>query len=104
MRRDRGYRTGATMGTGDDLAEAKRRLPLPTLLDRLGLGVHAKKSALCPFHDDRRSSFSVWNSAGRWLWKCHAGCGQGDEITFLEKFKSISNREAIKLFKEMAGL
>ena len=92
------------MGTGDDLAEAKRRLRLPTLLDRLGLGLHAKRSARCPFHDDHRNSFSVWNSAGRWFWKCHAGCGEGDEITFLEKFKSISNREAIKLFKEIAGV
>ena len=93
------------MGTGDDLAEPKRRLPLPALLDRLGLGAHVKKSALCPFHDDRRNSFSIWRTdSGQWLWKCHAGCGQGDEITFLEKFKSISNREAIKLFKEMAGL
>ena len=36
----------------DDLAEAKDRLPLPALLHRLGLGEHAKKSALCPFHDD----------------------------------------------------
>jgi len=30
--------------------EAKRRLPLPALMARLGLGEHAKKSALCPLH------------------------------------------------------
>jgi len=29
--------------------EAKRRLPLPDLMSRLGLGGHAKKSAHCPF-------------------------------------------------------
>ena len=87
------------------IEEAKRRLPLPALLHQLGLGEHAKKSARCPFHDDQRNSFSVWrNEAGRWFWKCHAGCGEGDEITFLEKHKSISNSEAIKLFKEMAGV
>jgi hypothetical protein len=64
-----------------------------------------KKSALCPFHDDRRNSFSIWRTdSGQWLWKCHAGCGQGDEITFLEKFKSISNSEAIREFKKMAGV
>ena len=89
----------------DDLAEAKGRLPLPALLHQLGLGEHAKKSARCPFHDDRRNSFSVWpNETGRWFWKCHAGCGEGDEITFLEKHKGISNGEAIKLFKEMTGV
>jgi hypothetical protein len=32
------------------------------------------------------------------------GCGQGDEITFFEKLKTISNSEAIKLFKEIAGV
>jgi DNA primase len=69
-----------------DIAEAKRQLPLPALLHRLGLGEHAKKSALCPFHDDKHNSFSVWkNGVGLWFWKCHTGCGEGDEITFLEK-------------------
>jgi hypothetical protein len=93
------------MTNGNDLAEAKHRLPLPALLQRLGLGEHAKKSARCPFHYDQRNSFSVWcNEGNRWFWKCHAGCGEGDEITLLEKRKSISNGEAIKLFKEMADV
>src|SRR5262249_23345093 len=34
--------------------------------------------------------------------KCFAGCGEGDEITFLEKCYGISNKEATKLFLEMA--
>jgi hypothetical protein len=47
----------------------------------------------------------VWRSpAGLWLWKCHAGCGEGDEITFLEKYKRISKSDAISLFKQMAGV
>jgi DNA primase len=90
--------------TIDDLAEAKRRLPLPALLHQLGLGDHAKKSARCPFHEDQHNSFSVWrNDAGYWLWKCHAGCGHGDEVIFLEKHRSIARTDAIKLFKEMTG-
>jgi hypothetical protein len=93
------------MANGDNLAEAKRRLPLKALLQRLGLGDHAKRSARCPFRDDKRNSFSVWQTkAGQSFWKCHAGCGEGDEITFLEKHKNISSAEAIKLFKEMAGV
>jgi hypothetical protein len=42
--------------------EAKRRLPLPQLLARLGLGECAKKSAHCPFdgHEDKHKSFSVF--------------------------------------------
>jgi hypothetical protein len=86
------------------LQEAKRRLILPALLHQLGLGQLAKKSAKCPFHDDSRNSFSVFQGEnGAWFWKCFAGCGQGDEITFLEKHNGISTREATKLFREMAG-
>jgi len=84
---------------------AKQRLPLPNLLESLGLGEHAKKSARCPFHDDHDNSFSVYkNDKGQWRFKCFTGCGSGDEITFVELHKRISNGEAIKLFLEMAGL
>jgi hypothetical protein len=88
-----------------DIAEAKRRLPLPALMHRLGLGDHAKQSARCPFHDDKHNSFSVWrNDAGVWFFKCHAGCGQGDEIAFLELHERISTSEAIKLYLGMASV
>jgi hypothetical protein len=86
-----------------EIGEAKRKFPLPALMHHVGLGAHAKESARCPFHDDQRNSFSVWkNGAGLWFWKCHSGCGEGDEITSLEKYRGISNRDAIKLFLEMA--
>jgi len=89
----------------NDISLAKRRLPLPALMHRLELGADAKKSARCPFHDDQRNSFSVWeNAAGLWFWKCHAGCGEGDEISFLEKQHGISRGAAIKLYLEMAGV
>jgi AAA domain/CHC2 zinc finger len=88
-----------------DIEEAKQRLPLPALMHQCGLGKHAKKSARCPFHDDRHNSFSVWkNGSGRWHWKCHAGCGEGDEINFLQLHRGISQDEAMKMFLEMAGI
>jgi hypothetical protein len=89
----------------DDIPSAKQRLPLPALMHQLGLDDHAKKSAKCPFHEDQRNSFSVHkNGSGEFRFKCFAGCGEGDEITFLEKHKGISNKEATKLFLEMAGV
>src|SRR5947208_994898 len=88
----------------DDIVEAKRKLPLPALLHQLGLGEHAKKSPRCPFHRDEHNSFSIWQKDGRWFWKCHTGCGQGDEINLLEAHKGVSNGEAIKLYLEMAGV
>jgi hypothetical protein len=85
------------------IQQAKLRLPLPLLMQQLGLGEHAKKNARCPFHDDKTPSFSVFQTDHGWFWKCFAGCGQGDEITFLEKHKGFSAGEATKLFLEMAG-
>jgi CHC2 zinc finger len=84
--------------------EAKRRLPLPALMAKLGLGEHAKKSALCPLHSDEHPSFSVFQgNDGLWHWRCFAGCGDGDEMMFLSKLKGLSLTEAISLYVEMAG-
>lgn len=84
------------------LDAAKACLPLPALLARLGLEAHAKKSACCPFHEDKSPSFSVWQSARGWQWKCQAGCGNGDEIGFLEVHWRLTRAEAIRRFLEMA--
>src|SRR5262249_32786420 len=32
-------------------------------------------TARCPAHDDQRNSLSIHHRDGRWLLKCHAGCG-----------------------------
>jgi hypothetical protein len=89
--------------------QAKGSLPLPILMASYCLGDHAKKNAFCPFHEDKRNkSFSVFrgpdpeHSDRFWYWKCHAGCGKGDEITFLEKLFGIDNATATKKFIELA--
>jgi len=88
------------------IEQAKKSLPLPILMASYGLGDHAKKSAFCPFHDDKRSkSFSVFQvppPSYKWYWKCWTGCGQGDEITFLEKLFLIDNATATRKFIELA--
>jgi DNA primase len=35
----------------------------------------------CPFHEDKADSFSV-KLAERGNWKCFAGCGSGDVVSF----------------------
>lgn len=82
---------------------AKARLPLPALLATLGLAEHAHKSARCPFHEDRSPSFSVFCGTHGWRWKCQAGCGEGDEIDFLEIHRRCARNAAVRLFLEMAG-
>jgi hypothetical protein len=90
-----------------EIIEGKQRLPLPQLMERLGLGDHAKKTARCPFHrPDNTPSFSVFQhkDGKQWGWKCWAGCGSGDEINFLVKVKNIDVKEATKEFLRMAGI
>jgi hypothetical protein len=83
--------------------EAKRRLPMPALMARLGLGEHAKKEAHCPWHSDEHPSFSAFQKAdGTWWQKCFVGCSQGDEIALLVKHLNISRREAIRRYLDMA--
>jgi hypothetical protein len=83
--------------------EAKRRVPMPALMARLGLGEHAKKEAHCPWHSDEHPSLSVFQKGdGTWWHKCFVGCSQGDEITLLVKHLNISRREAIRRYLDMA--
>jgi hypothetical protein len=37
-------------------------------------------------------------------WKCHAGCGAGDQISYLEIKFNLLRREALQMFLEMAGV
>lgn len=37
-------------------------------------------TARCPAHDDRHNSLSIHHRDGRWLLRCHAGCGWQDII------------------------
>src|SRR5436190_20499390 len=86
--------------------KAKPRLTLPDLMRRLGYDEkHIGKSARCPFHLDEHPSFSVFHSKNGkgWQWKCHAGCGHGDEITLLVKHLNVPRPEAIRRYLEMAG-
>jgi hypothetical protein len=86
------------------IAEAKQRLPLPVLMAQLGDAEHAKKSARCPFHQDSNNSFSVWHRAdGTWGFKCHAGCGAGDEVDYLALKRGIENAEACREYIRLAG-
>ncbi len=86
------------------LENAKRLLPLPELMAHLGMQEVAKKSAPCPFHDDRSNSFSVFpRDSGEWAWNCFAGCGGGDAPAFLAKLDGLSNEEGCRRYIELAG-
>jgi hypothetical protein len=85
------------------IQQAKLKLPLPLLMQQLGLGEHARRNARCPFHEDSNPSFSIFQIGSAWFFKCHTGCGTGDEINFLEKYRGVTRSEAIEIYLEMAG-
>lgn len=84
-------------------AELKTSLPLPELMARCGDKDRAKKSARCPFHVDSEPSFSVFQRDELWFWKCHAGCGQGDELDYLKKKFGLSDADAFAKWREHVG-
>src|SRR5262249_3805924 len=61
-------RTGAADEWGAIMTDLLARL---NGVSRSGEGWTAR----CPAHEDQHNSLSVHNRNGRWLLKCHAGCG-----------------------------
>jgi len=60
-----------------------------------GLGIHfprerEKVKTCCPFHDDRKPSFSAHKARG---WKCFSGCGGGGAQALLKKIALLTDME-----------
>ena len=54
---------------------------------------------LCPFHEDKNSSFSV--NIEKNYWKCFAGCGSGSIIDFWMKWKNLGFKDALHELEEI---
>jgi DNA primase len=52
---------------------------------------------LCPFHDDRRPSFSVNMREG--VWFCHAGCGGGNIFQFLARYQGVKVKDVDQILE-----
>lgn len=75
----------------DQIARARSRVDIyakATTLKRSGAWWVAK----CPLHDDAKPSFAVRDG----YWTCFAGCGHGDPIDFLRRWRNLSFEEAVK--------
>jgi hypothetical protein len=48
----------------------------------------------CPFHEDKTASFSV-NVTGKGGWKCFAGCGSGDLVSFVQRLRGCDFKAAV---------
>ena len=98
------------MKTRYNIKAAKLALPLPSLLQKLGLKPPTGGGNMfSPFVAGRRQrspSFSIFQRGGGWGWCDRTGGveNKGDEITLLEKLKGLSRGEAIAYYVALAGV
>jgi hypothetical protein len=83
------------------ISEAKERVTVATLGERLYPGWKPAKSCRRPWGEDRNPSFSVYDGFQRW--KDHATGEGGDALDFLQRSLDISKQEACRQFVELAG-
>ena len=82
----------------EDIASFLRTVDVGSVWSLLGLQGDPKQSCRCPVHKDKHASFSVYRASkdGRWLWKCHAGCGRGDMADLWMLVTGCGKTEAIR--------
>lgn len=82
----------------EDLSAFMRTMEVGSVWSLLGLQGDPKQSCRCPVHKDKHASFSVYRASkdGRWLWKCHAGCGRGDMADLWMLVTGCGKTEAIR--------
>lgn len=80
-----------------DVEAIKRAHPLLTVLERYGVvtyGAGARRTALCPFHDDHEPSLTIFLDSDRF--HCF-GCGAtGDVIELVERLEGVGFLEAVR--------
>lgn len=88
----------------DIIEEVRSRSPI---VDVIGSYVHLTKKGgnyfgLCPFHNEKTSSFSV--SPAKQMYHCF-GCGKGGNvISFIMEYENYSFPEAMELLANRAGI
>lgn len=87
-----------------DVADCKRRLPMPDLWRQLDLRGEPRKAMKSPFREDRNESFSVFEYKGAWFWKDHGDGTSGDEVDLICRSRGVDKGEAIRLYCELAGV
>lgn len=84
----------------DHIAEVKRRVPIESVISRyIRLNTYGRNPiALCPFHEEKNPSFTVFPETG--TFHCF-GCGKhGDVITFLQEIEHLNFTQAMKSLEQ----
>jgi len=80
-----------------DIAALKRRHPLGDVVEAAGVALRGRgrvRQGLCPLHEEREGSFTVYADTQRWY--CF-GCGLGgDVLDFIQRTDGVDLPEAIR--------
>ena len=80
-----------------DIAALKERHPLGEVVEAAGVRLRGRgrvRQGVCPFHEEKQGSFTVYADSNRWF--CF-GCGEGgDVLDFLQRAEDLSLPEAIR--------
>ena len=78
--------------------DAARRIPIMEIVERLDLGEQKRSGGQvlirCPFHDDRRPSFSI--NPKKSVWYCHPCAEGGDAIKLWQRVRKVGFADAIR--------
>ena len=89
--------TAVAVAAPVDLAALKRRHLLAEVVEGAGVELRGRgrvRQGVCPFHEEREGSFTVYGDTERWY--CF-GCGEGgDVLDFLQRLEGLSLPEAIR--------
>ena len=75
---------------------------LPELLQQDGIKLIETGDgykALCPYHDEKTPSFSLYRSAKGWKYHCFGCKESGDTVDYLHKIRGMSMHEALNVVK-----
>ena len=86
-----------------DLEDLRAAMPLPRMLEALGLEESVKKSTRSPLRHDKKPSFSVFEFQGKYFWKDHGNTDKGDEIDFLKHHYGMDFKQALAKWCELSG-
>ncbi len=87
----------ATAQASVDIVALKERHPLGEVVEAAGVPLRGRgrvRQGVCPFHEEREGSFTVYADTERWY--CF-GCGEGgDVLDFVQRIEDLSLPEAIR--------
>lgn len=88
-----------------DKEQLRRSVPLAAVAAAVGVQLDDSGYGRCPFHDDHRPSFNLWEARdGTQRWGCFVCDRTGDHFDLVRYVKAVSFGEALRFVAGLQGL